>query len=218
MESTGVDASIPETESVDASSFVQASQKVPGDMLEAGTHRLSVGTQKLGRNMSLFSCCCSFCVGFAGRACGSGARCRRPFLSSYFRLLGPVWCCLPGSVPSLFRETGRRPKNRSLAGNPPPHPSPLWRQWHWLTALRNRWYDTCHTVVHATPRYFVLRISLGSHPSEAIRLGTLHSMNVSNLHWCGWSPTRLLYLPCVHEPSSISRSRTEAWRRTLVTR
>ena len=63
MGSTGVDTSIPESEAWTLRVFVHASQKVPGEMLETGSHWLSVGTQRLG-GKQFFVLWLKLCLGF----------------------------------------------------------------------------------------------------------------------------------------------------------
>ena len=106
--------------SVDASSFVQASQKVPGEMLEAGSHGLSVGTQRLVGNISLSGHILNSHVAL-GLACW--------WLSLVWLGAGASGGCAPGAgafcwlVGLGFLFCGPRPKDRfSSAGIP----SMLW--------------------------------------------------------------------------------------------
>ena len=102
MESTGVDASIPETKSVDASSFVQASRKHPERCLRQGTHLLNCGLSKAGEKRFLVFWLLSFCVGSADRV----------------RRVGSCLALSSGLCFLFVSRTGRRPKNRSFAGIP----------------------------------------------------------------------------------------------------
>ena len=105
MESTGV---VAINQSVDASSFIRASRKVPGEMLEAETNA--------GGNFSLFTACCPFVWGSLAALVAvvpsAGVRLCRLFCRCWV-LSGVVF---RARFPPCFVKTGRRPKNRSLAG------------------------------------------------------------------------------------------------------
>ena len=67
----------------------KASWEVLGEMLEAGTHWLSVGGQKAGgKRFTLCSGCCSFVWVLLAALVALELRCRRPFRSS-FSAVGP---------------------------------------------------------------------------------------------------------------------------------
>ena len=139
MESTGVAASIPETESVDASSFVQASREVPTGSVWAlkscGETFLCFLDVVLFVWVSL-SALVALVLGAVVRFC-------RPF-SRCWVLSGVLF---RARFPLCFVRQGDDPRTDLLAGDPP-----LWRQWHRFTALRIRWVRVLGVDAGATRR------------------------------------------------------------------
>ena len=205
MEST---ASIPETEAW----TLRVSSKHPGKYPE----RCLRQGQKLEKR-SFVLCLLSCSAGFAG-ACGSGARCRRPFLPSFLPLLGPVWWVLSGVVFQArfllcFARQGDDPRTN------------LWQ----VSSLYGGGIGLQHCVfvgydyvLHGGARdaqllriaYFLRKPPFGeqyvlasyTQRMSAICTGVVGHQLVSHI---SRAFTNFF---------SISRSRTEAWRRTLVTR
>ena len=123
MESTGV---VAINQSVDASSFIRASRKVPGEMLEAETNA--------GGNFSLFTACCPFVWGSLAALVAvvpsAGVRLCRLFCRCWV-LSGVVFRT---RFPLFFARQGHDPRTDLWQVT-----QLLWRKWHWFTALRIRW-------------------------------------------------------------------------------